>query len=54
MQQYLDLAREAIAEGTYKPNRTGVDTLATFGAHYEVDLSAMASRTRSRYCCIIA
>ena len=40
MQQYLDLVREAIAEGTYKPNRTGVDTLATFGAHYEVDLSA--------------
>jgi thymidylate synthase len=40
MQQCLDLAREAIAEGTYKPNRTGVDTLATFGAHYEVDLSA--------------
>jgi thymidylate synthase len=40
MQQYLDLVREAIAEGTYKPNRTGVDTLSTFGAHYEVDLSA--------------
>ncbi|ELZ29227.1 thymidylate synthase [Halosimplex carlsbadense 2-9-1] len=38
MQQYLDLVREAIAEGTYKPNRTGVDTLSTFGAHYEVDL----------------
>ncbi|WP_436908122.1 thymidylate synthase [Halosimplex marinum] len=38
MQQYLDLVREAIAEGAYKPNRTGVDTLSTFGAHYEVDL----------------
>ena len=38
MQQYLDLVRTAIAEGTYKPNRTGVDTLSTFGAHYEVDL----------------
>jgi thymidylate synthase len=38
MQQYLDLVRGAIAEGTYKPNRTGVDTLSTFGAHYEVDL----------------
>jgi len=38
MQQYLDLVREAIADGTYKPNRTGVDTLSTFGAHYEVDL----------------
>ncbi|WP_436925222.1 thymidylate synthase [Halosimplex amylolyticum] len=38
MQQYLDLVRTAIADGTYKPNRTGVDTLSTFGAHYEVDL----------------
>jgi len=39
MEQYLDLVREALAGGTYKPNRTGVDTLASFGAHYEVDLA---------------
>ncbi|PSQ21826.1 thymidylate synthase [Halobacteriales archaeon QS_9_67_15] len=38
MQQYLDLVRTALAEGAYKPNRTGVDTLSTFGAHYDVDL----------------
>ena len=38
MQQYLDLVRTALAEGAYKPNRTGVDTLSTFGTHYDVDL----------------
>jgi len=38
MRQYLDLVRTALAEGTYKPNRTGVDTLSTFGAHYDIDL----------------
>jgi thymidylate synthase len=40
MEQYLDLVRGVLAEGTYKPNRTGVDTLAAFSAHYEVDLRA--------------
>ena len=38
MQQYLDLVEHVLAEGTYKPNRTGVDTLAAFGYDYEVDL----------------
>jgi thymidylate synthase len=40
MEQYLDLVREVLATGVHKPNRTGVDTLAAFGAHYEVDLAA--------------
>lgn len=39
MQQYLDLVREVLTTGTYKPNRTGVDTIATFGQYYEVDLT---------------
>ncbi|WP_181685658.1 thymidylate synthase [Halorhabdus salina] len=38
MQQYLDLVEHVLAEGTYKPNRTGVDTLAAFGYSYDVDL----------------
>jgi thymidylate synthase len=38
MEQYLDLVRRVLAGGTYKPNRTGVDTIAGFGQHYEVDL----------------
>ena len=38
MRQYHDLVAEALAEGTYKPNRTGVDTVAIFSHHYEVDL----------------
>ena len=39
MQQYLDLVRRVLDRGTYKPNRTGVDTIASFSQHYEVDLS---------------
>ena len=38
MQQYLDLVAGVLGEGTYKPNRTGVDTIAGFSRHYEVDL----------------
>ncbi|GAB3682642.1 hypothetical protein GCM10028857_08890 [Salinarchaeum chitinilyticum] len=38
MQQYLDLVADVLGEGTYKPNRTGVDTIAGFSQHYEVDL----------------
>ncbi|WP_135664400.1 thymidylate synthase [Halorhabdus rudnickae] len=40
MQQYLDLVEGVLRDGTYKPNRTGVDTLAAFGYSYEVDLQA--------------
>ena len=38
MKQYLDTVREALAVGTRKPNRTGVDTLSTFNINYEIDL----------------
>ena len=38
MKQYLDAVREALAKGTRKPNRTGVDTLSTFNINYEIDL----------------
>jgi thymidylate synthase len=38
MQEYLDLVAGVLTEGTHKPNRTGVDTIAAFSRHYEVDL----------------
>lgn len=38
MKQYLDLVRHVLATGTRKENRTGVDTLSTFGHYYEHDL----------------
>ena len=38
MQQYLDLVDSVLGNGTYKPNRTGVDTVSSFSRHYEVDL----------------
>jgi thymidylate synthase len=38
MRQYHDLVAEVLSGGTYKPNRTGVDTVASFSHHYEVDL----------------
>ena len=40
MQAYLDLIRKVLTEGRYKPNRTGVDTIASFSAQYTVDLAA--------------
>ncbi|MWV64693.1 thymidylate synthase [Halorubrum sp. JWXQ-INN 858] len=39
MQQYLDLVDDTLSTGTYKPNRTGVDTVASFSGQYTVDLS---------------
>ncbi len=39
MKQYLDLVRHVLGSGTRKENRTGVDTLSTFGYYYEHDLS---------------
>jgi len=39
MQQYLDLVRQVLDQGTRKPNRTGVDTLSTFNLNYAVDLT---------------
>ncbi|MFC4544700.1 thymidylate synthase [Halosolutus amylolyticus] len=38
MHQYLDLVDSVLSGGTYKPNRTGVDTIASFSEHYEVNL----------------
>ncbi len=39
MQQYLALVEQVLGEGTHKPNRTGVDTVAAFSQHYEIDLA---------------
>jgi len=38
MRQYLDLVKHVLTNGTRKPNRTGVDTLSTFGYYYEHDM----------------
>jgi len=38
VKQYLDLVRDVLANGTRKPNRTGVDTISTFNHNYEIDL----------------
>ncbi|MFH1400873.1 MAG: thymidylate synthase [Nanoarchaeota archaeon] len=38
MQAYLDLVKETLSEGTYKPNRTGVDAISHFAGHLRVDL----------------
>ena len=39
MKEYQDLVRFVIENGHRKRNRTGVDTLCSFGYHYKVDLS---------------
>lgn len=38
MRQYLEAVRQILENGTRKENRTGVDTLSTFGIHYNIDL----------------
>ena len=38
MQQYLDLVADTLAGGGHKPNRTGVDTIASFSQQYKIDL----------------
>ena len=38
MQQYLDLVADTLAGGGHKPNRTGVDTIASFSQQYRIDL----------------
>jgi thymidylate synthase len=38
MRQYLDAVKQILETGTRKENRTGVDTLSTFGVHYNIDL----------------
>ncbi len=39
MRQYLDLVSNVLTDGTYKANRTDVDTVASFSHQYEVDLT---------------
>ena len=39
MREYLDLVEHVLTNGTYKQNRTGIDTLSCFAEHYTVDLS---------------
>jgi thymidylate synthase len=34
MRQYHELVADTLTGGTYKPNRTGVDTVAAFSHHY--------------------
>ncbi len=38
MREYHETVIEALVDGSYKPNRTGVDTIASFGRSYTVDL----------------
>ncbi|MFC6725626.1 thymidylate synthase, partial [Halobium palmae] len=38
MDVYLDLVSDVLTGGEHKPNRTGVDAVATFGQFYEIDL----------------
>jgi thymidylate synthase len=38
VKQYLEAVRTILDHGTRKENRTGVDTLSTFGVHYNIDL----------------
>lgn len=39
MEPYLELVRSVLAEGVHKPNRTGVDTIASFNQNYTIDLA---------------
>ena len=39
MEQYLKLVENILTQGNYKPNRTSVDTVSTFGQFYKIDLS---------------
>lgn len=39
MRQYLDTVANVLENGTYKPNRTAVDTISNFSQHYTIDVS---------------
>lgn len=39
MEQYHNTVKEVLTNGSYKPNRTAADTIATFGTHYTIDVS---------------
>lgn len=38
MKEYLDLVKYVLNNGVRKENRTGIDTITTFGYHYNYDL----------------
>ena len=38
MKAYLDLVTNVLNQGIRRENRTGIDTIAMFGAHYKIDL----------------
>lgn len=38
MEEYLNAVETILANGNYKPNRTGVDTISNFAVHYNIDL----------------
>lgn len=40
MDEYQTLVRNVLLDGSYKPNRTAVDTVSTFGQFYEIDVGA--------------
>jgi len=39
LKEYLDLVKLVLDHGTRKSSRTGIETIAYFGAHYRVDLA---------------
>lgn len=39
VEQYLDAVNTVLRNGNHKPNRTGVDTISSFGHFYRIDLS---------------
>lgn len=39
MKAYLDLVTDVLQSGTYKPNRTGVDSIAAFSRQMDIDLT---------------
>lgn len=39
MQEYLDFVQSVLTNGSYKPNRTALDTVSSFSEHYTVDVS---------------
>ena len=39
MRPYLELVEHVLEHGVLKENRTGTNTLMSFGYHYKVDLS---------------
>lgn len=40
MKTYIDLVSQVLNEGELRKNRTGVETLSTFGVYYQIDLNS--------------